>query len=87
LSRLLPQAGTQPWPSLAPSCPTRLSSRLPHTDRTDENASTDEIIARLQREHPGVFGLDKPVSGNRKGRLASRYPGTGPSGKPQNIAS
>lgn len=26
---------------------------------------------------------EKPISGNRKGRLAGRYPGTGPSGKPQ----
>jgi len=26
---------------------------------------------------------ERPQSGNRKGRLAGRYPGTGPSGKPQ----
>lgn len=56
-------------------------------DPTDENASTDEIIARLQREHPGMFGRERPQSGNRRGRLAGRYPGTGPSGKPQNLAS
>jgi hypothetical protein len=44
-------------------------------DPTDpDGGNTAAIIARLQKEHPGVFGLDKPQSGNRKGRLASPYP-------------
>ena len=57
-------------------------------DPTDpDGGNTDAIIARLLREHPGMFGRDKPQSGNRRGRLAGKYPGTGPSGKPQNLAS
>ena len=52
-------------------------------DPSDEDASTDAIIARLRRGHPGVFGLDKPQSGNRKGRLAGPYPKPARAGSPR----
>jgi hypothetical protein len=58
-----------------------------HEVSRDDTESVTDIDAEINRylaEHSGMFGRDKPQSGNRKGRLAGRYPGTGPSGKPQN---
>jgi hypothetical protein len=46
-----------------------------------DERSHDEIV-RLLGVASGMFA-EKPISGNRKGKLAGKYPGTGPSGKPQ----
>ena len=57
-------------------------------DPTDpDGGDTDAIIARLQRDHNQYFSPSKTYGANRRGKLAGKYPGTGPSGKPQNIAS
>ena len=57
-------------------------------DPTDpDGGNTDAIIARLQRDHNEYFSPSKTYGANTKGKLAGRYPGTGPSGKPQNLAS
>jgi hypothetical protein len=49
-------------------------------DPTDDR-SHDEIV-RLLAKAAGLFA-EKPISGNQKGKRAGKYPGTGPSGKPQ----
>jgi hypothetical protein len=47
-------------------------------------ADTASVIARLQANHPEFF-QEKPYGANRRGKLAGKYPGTGPSGKPQTV--
>jgi hypothetical protein len=54
-------------------------------DPSESVSDIDAEISRYLAEHAGMFGKEKPHSGNRKGKLAGRYPGTGPSGKPQTV--
>ena len=57
-------------------------------DPTDpDGGNTDAILARLAKEHPDLFGKDKAYGANRRGKRAGKYPGTGPSGKPQIVGS
>ena len=55
-------------------------------DPTDpDGGNTAAIIARLQRDHNEYFSPSKAYGANTKGKRAGKYPGTGPSGKPQNV--
>ena len=57
------------------------SSRDPSESVTD----IDGEISRYLAAYRGYFGKENPHGSTRKGKLAGPYPGTGPSGKPQNV--
>jgi hypothetical protein len=57
------------------------SSRDPAESVTDIDAE----ISRYLAAYRGYFGKEAPHGAVRKGRLAGKYPGTGPSGRPQNV--
>jgi len=48
-------------------------------------AAADAEISRYLAAYRGYFGKEAPHGAVRKGPLAGKYPGTGPSGRPQNV--
>ena len=57
------------------------------TVQDDQTKPSDELLSEVQRYLWIHESMSKPKAYGsvRKGKLAGRYPGTGPSGKPQNV--